>query len=118
MRHLGDPVMKQKPIDAFLFPIPGTPEGIQKLRLRPLQDLLHRLPRFVGDDAHRFAIAALDEARPLRGHVAQLDQFPCDGSHQGRQLVVCHAADFADEFAPRTMQGVSKNYISPFRTAM
>ena len=30
MRHLGDPVMKQKPIDAFLFPIPGTPEGIQK----------------------------------------------------------------------------------------
>lgn len=27
---LSDPVMKQKLIDAFLFPIPGTPEGIQK----------------------------------------------------------------------------------------
>lgn len=27
---LSDPVMKQKLIDQFLFPIPGTPEGIQK----------------------------------------------------------------------------------------
>jgi len=29
-RFLADPVMKQKLVDQFLFPIPGTPAGIQK----------------------------------------------------------------------------------------
>ena len=29
-RFLADPAMKQKLIDQFLFPIPGTPAGIQK----------------------------------------------------------------------------------------